>query len=93
MSVAVHLDPIPGYLSAPSVAPSGSWEQDFRRLARQPDLPSYLDLGYKLVNGHREDLTILRWDNDLDTMSAQQMAKVDAEATCLPYISHADCAQ
>ena len=30
----------------------------------------YLDLGYELVNGHREDLTTFRWDNNLDTTSA-----------------------
>jgi len=30
---------------------------------------SYLDLGYKLMNGHREDLTVLRWNDNLDAAS------------------------
>jgi len=35
----------------------------------QGDLTSYLDLCYKLVNGHREDLAILRWNDNLGNVS------------------------
>ena len=44
----------------------------------------YLDLGYELVNGHREDLTTFRWDNNLDTTSAYLRQKLTTSKVTFP---------
>ena len=41
-------------------------DKDSCTLIRWNRFTSYLDLSYKLVNGHREDLTTFRWNDDLD---------------------------